>query len=176
MDNNETPDKPKVYKWLLIFVLWLAFTLIVLVFGYPRVKRAIDSSNVITILQENGVSDSSRKNTRMVQVFFITLDGKPTAFPIEQPRLGGSSYHDTFEALMAGPTLEILKKGAVSYIHPKTKLIGLSVSNRILYVDVSKDYILSRNQDKAYEQLKATAVRHTQIKDLVLLVEGSPIE
>ena len=112
----------------------------------------------------------------MVQVFFITLDGKPTAFPIEQPRLGGSPYHDTFEALMAGPTLEILKKGAVSYIHPKTKLIGLSVSNRILYVDVSKDYILSKDQDKAYEQLKATAVRHTQIKDLVLLVEGSPIE
>ncbi len=112
----------------------------------------------------------------MVQVFFITLAGKPTAFPIEQPRLGGSSYHDTFEALMAGPTLEILERGAVSYIHPKTKLIGLSVSNRILYLNLSKEYLLSKEQGKAYEQLKATAVRHTQIKDLVLLIEGTPTE
>ncbi|NCC65190.1 MAG: hypothetical protein EOM15_11100 [Spirochaetia bacterium] len=176
MDTDESLEKPNIYRRLLILILWLTFTMIVVLLSYPQLQRAVDASGVLTMLQQNSTTTSSNRNTRLVQVFFITLDGKPTMFPIRQTRLGGSSYHDTFEALLAGPDVQILQTGAVSYIHPNTRLIGLSLSNRILYLDVSKEYLQSKDKKIAYEQLKATAVRHTQIKDLVLLVEGSPTE
>ena len=176
METNESYEKPQIYKRLLILVLWASFTLIVFIIGYPRVKNAIETSGVLTVLQQNTNTTSSIRNTRSVQVFFMTLDGKPTVFTVVQPRLGGSSYHDTFEALLSGADEQILKQGAVSYIHPNTKLLGLTVSNRILYLNVSKEYLLSKDKEKAYAQLKATAVRPTQIKDLVLLVEGKVIK
>jgi hypothetical protein len=63
----------------------------------------------------------------------------------------------------------------VSYIHPKTSLIGVTLSNKILFVDVSKDFLDSLDIEKATEQMKTTALAFSQVKDLVMLVEGVPL-
>lgn len=86
--------------------------------------------------------------------------------------MGGSRYHDSYEALLKGPTSEALRLGMVSYIHPKTSLVGVTLSNKILFVDVSKEFLQSKDIAKATEQLTATALAFDQVKDLVILVEG----
>jgi spore germination protein GerM len=89
--------------------------------------------------------------------------------------MGGSRYHDSFEALLKGPTRDALNLGMVSYIHPKTSLIGITLSNKILFVSVSKEFLQSMDLEKATEQLKATALAFDQVKDLVVLVENKPL-
>ncbi len=109
---------------------------------------------------------------RTVQVAFIAASGEKQLVSLQTKRMGGSRYHDSYEALLKGPTSEALRLGMVSYIHPKTSLVGVTLSNKILFVDVSKEFLQSKDIAKATEQLTATALAFDQVKDLVILVEG----
>lgn len=90
----------------------------------------------------------------------------------EQAKQGGSAYHDTFESLLSGPKLQALKEGAISSIDSKTTLRGITLSNKVLYIDLSKHFLESKDIKRAYEQLRRTAKGFSQVKDIVLLIEG----
>lgn len=156
---------------LVLFVIWLVFTAIVLVIGLPIVLESIQQSGVLTLL--NATTDT-RKTTDQYQakVWFYTADQGMKAFTQEQTKQGGSSYHDTFESLLSGPKLAAIRMGAVSYINPKTNLRGITLSNRVLYIDLSRQFMESQDLKKAYEQLKRTGKGFSQVKDIILLIEG----
>ncbi len=176
MDDNEgkqeisKPTKGRGHSFA-IFGIWLLFTAIVLVIGLPVVLDSVRQSGVLTLLKS--ASNTTQKGSKQqATLWFYTSDGSIRAFTQEQVKQGGSTYHDTFENLLAGPKLKALKEGAVSLVSPKTTLRGITLSNKVLYIDLSKYFLESQNLEKAYEQLRRTAKEFSQVKDIVLLIEG----
>ncbi|WP_319757578.1 GerMN domain-containing protein [uncultured Sphaerochaeta sp.] len=176
MEMDEAPKPRRTISPLIILLAWILFTLGVFALGYPRVRQAIVSSGVLLYARQGEVTPLLSTQVRTVQVAFITARGKQQLVSLQTKRMGGSRYHDSYEALLKGPTREVLSSGLVSYIHPKTVLIGVTLSNKILFVDVSKEFLDSLDIEKAIEQMKTTAIAFSQVKDLVILVEGEPLE
>jgi hypothetical protein len=175
MEDQILDEKPRKRHQLVLFLIWLLFTLVVLALGYPRVRSSIEGSGVLEVLRTSISAPQTQANTRNVDVVFIQYPQTFQTFSVQQSRLGGSAYHDTFEALLAGPSLEVLKTGAVSYIHADTKLIGVTLSSSILYVDLSKEYLLSPDLETARQQIRRTALAFQRVKDVVILVEGKQL-
>jgi len=176
MDDNEgrrriTNDTKGSRHTLALFGIWLLFTSIVLAIGLPIVRESIRQSGVLTLLRTNTDTTQAR-NQQQAKLWFYTSDGSIREFSQTQVNLGGSAYHDTFENLLSGPKLQALKEGAVSYIHHKTTLQGITLSNKVLFIDLSKHFLESQDLKKAYEQLRRTGKGFSQIKDIVLLIEG----
>lgn len=156
---------------LTLFGIWLLFTSLVLAAGLPTVLRSIRQSGVLTLLNSAKQTQVS-KSRKQVKVWFFLSDGSIGEFLQESADQGGSSYHESFESLLAGPTLAALKEGAVSYINPKTILRGITLSNKVLFIDLSRQFLESQDMKRAYEQLKRTGTDFSQVKDIVLLIEG----
>lgn len=175
MEDQTVPEKPRKRHHLVLFLLWLLFTLAFVALGYPRVKTSIEESGVLSLLASTAKELSTQQNKRSVDVVFALYPDTYQSFSIQQDRQGGSAYHDTFEALLEGPTVEVLKKGAVSYIHPDANLIGVTLSSKILYVDLSKEYLNSYDMQRARMQIQKTALLFSRVKDVVLLVEGKEL-
>ena len=176
MEMDEAPKPRRAISPLFILLAWILFTLGVFALGYPRVRQAVVSSGVLQYARQGEDSPLPSTQVRTVQVAFITASGKQQLVSLQTERRGGSRYHDSYEALLGGPTREVLSSGLVSNIHPKTSLIGVTLSNKILFVDVSKDFLDSLDIVKATEQMRTTALAFSQVKDLVILVEGKPLE
>ncbi|WP_320122626.1 GerMN domain-containing protein [uncultured Sphaerochaeta sp.] len=176
MQMDEAPKPRRAISPLFILLAWILFTLGVFALGYPRVRQAVVSSGVLQYARIGEDSPLPSTQVRTVQVSFITASGEQQLVSLQTKRLGGSQYHDSYEALLKGPTREVLSSGLVSYINPGTSLIGVTLSNKILFVDVSKDFLDSLDIVKATEQMKTTALAFSQVKDLVILVEGKPLE
>jgi len=175
-DNEEEQKKTNSTKGgnhtLAIFGIWLLFTAIVLAVGFPIVRDSIRQSGVLTLLK-TARDTTQTKNQQQAKVWFYLSDGSIREFAQVQGQQGGSVYHDTFENLLSGPGLLALKEGAISSINAKTTLLGITLSNKVLYIDLSKHFLESQNLKKAYEQLKRTGKGFSQIKDIVLLIEGA---
>lgn len=157
----------------IIFSLWLLTTGATLAIGFPLVRTSIRQSGVLSLLGEN--TSIAQKATAQANIWFYTADGNIKMFRQDALRRGGSTYHDAFETLLAGPSLSSLKQGAASFINGKTYLVGITLSHRVLYVSVSKHFLESPNLTKAYEQLRRTAVGFSQVKDMVLLIDGEQV-
>lgn len=174
--EREQDDRPKTRKAhpLILILLWIVFNLLVVVVGLPRVRNAIQQSGVLELLA-TGQDRQDPSTFRRVQVCFVQWPDRYSLFTVDQKRKDGSIYHDTFEALLAGPNERILEAGAVSFIHPDTQLRGVTLSSRILFVDFSNEYLLSSDLEAARQQVKRTALGSNRIKDVVILVEGKPL-
>ncbi len=175
MEDPILDEKPKNHRPVVLFLIWLLFTVAVTALGYPRVRTSIEESGVLEVLKNSTADQQTQTNLRTVEVVFVQYPLTYQTFSVQQPRLGGSVYHDTFEALLAGPSLEVLKTGAVSYLHPDTTLRGVTLSSSILYVDVSKEYLLSPDLEAARQQIRRTGLAFPRVKDVVILVEGKPL-
>lgn len=169
-------DNPKRTRPILILLIWLIFTSVIALVGYPKVKAAFKESGVLSLLSAERSGQTSSAATRLVRCAFILPNGKTAIYAYQGDRLGGSAYHDTFEALLAGAPREALEEGAVSYIDAKTQLRGVTLSNAFLFVDFDSPYLASQRRDLADAQVKATARAMSSVKGVVILVEGSPIE
>ena len=176
MDDNEGKqripnDTREGRRTLALFGIWLLFTAIVLAIGLPIVLDSIRQSGVLTLLRTATDTEQTR-GQQQARLWFYTSDGSIKEFKQNQVKRGGSAYHDTFESLLSGPKLQALKEGAISSIHHKTTLQGITLSSKVLYIDLSKHFLESQDLKKAYEQLRRTGKGFSQIKDIVLLIEG----
>jgi spore germination protein GerM len=84
------------------------------------------------------------------------------------------------ENLLAGPTREALADGGVTYIPTETSLRGLTVSNQIVFVDLSNAFLEPTEEDPDMEirsaQVRRTLMEDQTVKDVVILVEGAPLD
>lgn len=169
-------EKPTYSKSLLIFLIWILFTAAVLLVGFSKVKEAVAESGMLTLLANRSETGQPTSQTRLVKSAFILPDGTAKLFSHRTARLGGSANHDTFEALLAPMPLEALEEGAISYIHPSTRLRGLSLSSSILFVDFSAEYLDSIDLRVADLQVTQTALAISGIKGVKILIEGKARE
>ena len=182
------PQDSKGQPWLLY--AWLILIIALLVLGMvslPRIARSIEESRMLELVQshlaEKALSQNSPDSSRPLVTLVFPIPGADSSYTFQDfpVRVAGKRiYHETVEALLAGPPPEALAKGAVSFIPVGTALIGLSISNRIVYVDLSKDFLTltswgEQGADGATAQLRRTLRMFDGVRDIVILIEGSPL-
>jgi spore germination protein GerM len=153
------------------WLAWVVFTVVVAIVTGPAIKRSIAESGVAELIAQASES-AGPSDMREVQVCFASFDGTFSLYTQTQKKLGGSAYHDCFECLLAGPDEQALEQGAITYIAPGTSLKGLTISEGILFVDLSDRFLESSDLSAASRQLELTAKGFDRIRDIVILVEG----
>ncbi len=174
--ETEEHEGSKHHIMLYIFIAWVIWTILLSFYFLPKVKEAIQESGVIALIEDMNSRENSTVSTRTVNAGYITGDGIKI-FTLNTERRGSDKYHDTVEALINDYPYDALKEGAISLINPKTKLIGLTAGDGICYVDLSKEFLDSRQYGEytAADQLKETLLSYEEISKVVILIEGEII-
>ncbi len=167
-----------------LWPLYLTFALIVILalatlIALPRIKRSFSEADVIpmikTYLSQQG--EASQRGQTVARVAFPLPSGTYNLYPL--PIEGRLPYHEAVERLLEGPPYEALRDGAVTYIPPKTELLGLTVRGRIAFVDLSKEFLASTVWEESYtlrrEQLEITLAT-LQINEVTILVESKVLD
>jgi len=171
-----------LYAWLILMVFLLVLTLAL----FDRIVSSVEESGMVGLVKEylekqKTAESSPHAGQSPVQlVFAIPRQGGFFSFRYYPSFYTGDLYHGTIEALLNGPTKDALAEGAVSCIPADTRLIGLTVSSQIVYVDLSKDFLSSTvweqaGHDGASTQITRTLKALNGIRDAVILIEGVPL-
>lgn len=165
---------PLYLTFALIIILVLA-TLIAL----PRIRRSFDEADVIPMVKNylSQQQEGSKGSQAMAEVAFPLPSStyRLYSLPIE----GRLPYHETIERLLEGPPYAALKDGAVTYIPPKTTLLGLTVRGKIAFVDLSKEFLIPTAWEEGYtlrrEQIERS-LAPLQIERVNILVESKLLD
>lgn len=170
LNEKNLNKKSKLSKGLIILIAFIILTLLELFIYLPKIKLAIKKSNV-TELINSSKKEEEKSQYRDVQLFYISPLGKLENFPTKI-KISYDTLHDTFENELNYPPYEVLKDFFVTYIPESTKLIGASQTTDSIYINVSKDFLNSKDKEAAYRQLEATAKAINQKAAFILLIEG----
>lgn len=183
--EKKKPRRHMLLAWLILaagsMLLAIAFT--------PRIISSIEESGVLPLLEawQSRPAPTVNPDYRAAEVaFYFPTSGTgdledTTAY---QKRTGSGLYHDTMEALLAGPDRNALARGAITRIPKGTRLIGLTVRYSVAYIDLSAEFLEAYDASgqgtqitsaPAYRQIVQT-MRKTGLRDVVLLVDGIPLE
>lgn len=166
-----------LYSWLLLIII----VSLIIIFSLPRMKRAFHESGMLPLIREYKLLQNTDEEypSRYASVAFPVPLGKNNLFSYNSYPvriLGKEPYHETIEQLLAGPSYEALSDGVITFIPQGTRLIGLTVSNKIAFVDFSKEFLLPTVWESSFalrtEQVKQTLYQENQIRNIVILVEG----
>jgi hypothetical protein len=186
-EEEGRPQQGKSRRMLLCgWLLWLVFTIVLSALLFPKVLSSIRQSGVLELIEEHKLKSpttTSGTELRTVYPYFI-IPGRNEAamaykeYPVKQRKTGQGLYHDTMEALLAGPSQEALSQGAVTYIAPETSLRGLSESNGIIYVDFSGAFVDSADSwpkaglEPAVQQIRRSLLALDGIRDIIIMLDG----
>ncbi len=162
------------HPYLLAWLCWFLFSCALVVCCIPKIRKAVEQSKVMELLLSRP-EETSRSDEREITLFFFNPSMEGKWFTQWQRRLGGDLYHDTLEGLLSGPDKKNIGQGAASFINPNTRLIGCTLSYKVLFIDFSKDFLDSSDMPKAKEQVERTMLRNEAIVKTVILVEGKPL-
>lgn len=139
-------------------ILWIIFYLLFLFALFFYFKVPIREN-----LSQREYIESLNEYKRMI------LEGEVAEFNIalysieglesteKEGRLGFTDLdHLKLEALLDGPDERALSKGLITYINPRTRLIGLSIENDVAYVVLSPAFLASADMEKAKAQIEET--------------------
>ena len=155
---------------LLTFIIWIALLAVIFT---PKIKNAIYESGALELLAE--IETEEVEESRKVMITLVNEEGTKD-FYIYTPYYGGGVYHDTIEALL---DFELEVDGNyVSLIDKRTKLIGLTVSDGIAYVEFTKAFLKSKKLGpySAMDQVKSTLFLFEEIEKIVILIDGVPLD
>lgn len=170
-ENLDVTYERNILRPIIVIFALIIWTLALSLIFYPKVKSAVLDSGVLQLI--SNMKDEEIVPQRGIKAIYFSQDGLKTFSYVTDKR--GSTYlHDTIEALIHDYPEEALKEGCISLVSSDTKLIGLTVSRGICYVDLSKDFLKSStyNNYNAYEQVEKTLLLDENIEKVVILVEG----
>lgn len=177
--ENEDKGREGIPRILYIIVLWLIWATVLTIIFLPKIKTAFEKSGAAELISA-GLAAENAKATKPAaekEVAFYGPEGL-SFYSVYTPDRGGSSYHNTIEALLLGPDEKALKKGAITLIAPGTKLVGLSVQKGKCYVALSKEFLKSNEElgkEIPSEQIKMTLEHQKGIQSVTILVDGNTI-
>lgn len=155
----------------IILLIFLILTLLEFIFFYPKIKIAIKESNAIELINK-AKQNKKDSNMRDYTLFFISMDNSIISFDYRGTKRY-SLIHDSFEYQLKSPQFSALDRYCVTFIPENTKLIGATLKNKALYINVSKEILESKNFTLCYRQLKAQAFAINKEAKFYLLVEGN---
>jgi spore germination protein GerM len=181
-------DRPKnsnhpwlLYGWLAIVVI----SAILFIATLPRIRIAFEESGMVDLVKQHIVSQRNGNMNTSSQATIVfpipRADGQSHRFVAYPTMIAGDLHrHEAVEKLLAGPTREALADGAITYIPTETSLRGLTVSNQIVFVDLSRAFLEPNDKDPDLKirsaQVRRTLLEDQSLKDVVILVEGAPLD
>lgn len=144
-------------------------------------RQALHESQMIPLVSSYLAQTKNQENrTAEIEVRFPTVQENSDEFiftTYSLPTMKSPTRHEVVEVLLRGPTYEALSDGAVTYIPTGTRLIGLTVSQGIAFIDLSSEFLRETPWEQGTHELKIEQLRKTmlgdpEIRDIVLLIEG----
>ena len=133
---------------------------------------------MLPLIQEHVAAQESGKSAPMTstQIAFALPQASFSYNFYSVPIKGAFPYHETIEALLQGPPYAALAEGAITFIPHGTRLIGLTVSHKVAYIDFSKEFLSPTPWESSFtlrtEQIRKTLRQEYQVRDVRILVEG----
>ena len=182
MDNDDRKkDHPWVpYAWIILVV----FSALIVLIALPHMREAFRESQMGALVQRYRMEQRDAEQiSQTARVFFAVPKSQGDGFsfvPYSVPTTSGSRFA-VVEALLAGPPHQALQNGAITCIPSGTKLRGMSVSYEIAFVDFSQEFLAptvweNEGIDGKIGQVRRTLTALQGIRDVVILVEGTPLE
>lgn len=171
---------------LVVFIIWVIYAATILIISYPKIVSSLKKTNAIEVIK-NRKELINYTETTQVTLYYVNYNeqSQPTfmAYRTRVNQTGVSEYHDALEGLLSGPTETALSYGSITSIPQGTKLIGVTVSGKTAFVDLTSDFIISYQSaaDKDYietsrqQLLKTLSAINNEITDVVILVESKEI-
>ncbi|MGD1821408.1 MAG: hypothetical protein ACPKM0_01450 [Pleomorphochaeta sp.] len=153
-----------------ILIIFIILTIIEIIIFYPKVKNAIEESNALE-LRAQAKQNKDEANFRDYTLFFVSMDNKIISFDYTATKRY-DKLHDSFEYQLMTPPINALEKYCVTLIPEKTQLIGVTLEDKALYLNVTKDILNSDNFALCYEQLRAQSLSINKEAKFFLLIEG----
>ena len=182
--KERTPHRRGAFL-LLAFIVWIVYAAVLILAFMPRMIVAFRDSDIVRLISEIDERKAASE-TRDARLCFVIpkADGSTTFVTCNQKitKTGASEYHDVVEGLLEGPKSEALSAGAITYIERGTRLIGLTVSETTVFVNLSESFTGSGSSwgpiglDTACKQItKTIQALDPSIRDVVVLINGSPL-
>jgi spore germination protein GerM len=87
---------------------------------------------------------------------------------------------DALEAMMRGPLAEEERKGLMSLMPPKVKILSAAVQGTTAYISFSEDFLFNTYGIEGYaaqlRQVVWTATEFNNVKDVQILIDGKRID
>lgn len=167
---------------LIVFILWVIFTAVLLLISKPKIDVALKETNAVQVFKDRKNLRDQTEFTSAIS-YFVSMkdysDYSLSGFVSSFKKGSADSRHDVLECLLKGPTDEALSCGAVTMIPSGTKLIGVSVSNNIAFVDLSSAFSQATDEQieiARWQILKTLQSTDSSIREAVLLVNGNELE
>ena len=182
LEQTKKPRRSKGAFLFLAFVVWILYAAIIILSSLPKMINAVRNSGISETLadMEEIRMEAETKFARLC--FAIPKADGSASFVICTQRInktGASDYHDVIEGLLAGPQSEALSIGAISFIAKGTTLIGLTVSETTVFVNLSANFTNSGSAwgpeglNTAYKQITRTLqALNPEIKNVVIMIDG----
>ena len=182
LEQTKKPRRSKGAFLFLAFVVWILYAAIIILSSLPKMINAVRNSGISETLadMEEIRMEAETKFARLC--FAIPKADGSASFVICTQRIsktGASDYHDVIEGLLAGPQSEALSIGAISFIAKGTTLIGLTVSESTVFVNLSANFTNSGSTwgpgglETAYKQITRTLqALNPEIKNVVIMIDG----
>lgn len=170
-ENLDVTYERNILRPIIVIFVLLIWSITLFLIFYPKVKSAVVDSGVLQLIAN--MKNEEIVPQRGIKAIYFSQDG-PTSFSFVTDKRGSTYLHDTIEALIHDYPEEALKKGFISLVASDTKLIGLTVSRGICYINLSKEFLKSSTYKgyNAYEQVEKTLLLDENIEKVVILVEG----
>ena len=158
----------------------ILFTAILFLVTFPKIKTSIKESSIQSLIQNHLSSKELQSSALRRTIFYAvpTNGGKSFNFVPYQITLNSLSLpnHQLIEKVITTPIDEALKGGVISIFPKGTKLIGLTLSNQIAFVDFSKEFTNKNSWDEDLSVrialVRKNLINQTTIRDVVILIEG----
>lgn len=181
-------SKPHSRKAMLFlaFLVWILYATVIILSSLPRIIRSVRESNITETLDNLDELRRSAQTTDAKLCFVIPKEDGSSSLIVCNQRIektGATEFHDVVEGLLAGPKEEALSVGAISYIQKGTHLIGLTVSGKTAFVNLSDEFIGSGSYwgsnglETACMQIQKTLqILDPSIEEVIILVAGEKLE
>ena len=182
--KEKTPHRRGAFL-LLAFIVWIIYSAVLILAFMPKMIVAFRESDIVRLISEIDERKAASE-TRDAKLCFVIpkSDGSTTFVTCNQKitKTGASEYHDVVEGLLEGPKSEALSTGAISYIDRGTHLIGLTVSESTVFVNLSESFTGSGSSwgpnglETACKQItKTIQALDPGIRDVIILINGDAL-
>jgi len=158
---------------LVMFVIWIMYATVIVLAARSSIRKSLRETNALEIVQNVGHYRVLAESGTRTLYFFSNSNGL-SPYSVLVQNTGATEYHDVIEGLLAGPPDSVLETGAVSFIAPGTRLLGLTVSEKTAFVNFSQEIAPPEDMAVALAQITLTLKAvNPYIEETVVLVNGA---
>ncbi len=149
------PDREKNIRAFIAGLILYAAFLAALIFSLgPRIKaNFIDGEYISALRTYKDIMLEGEQESFNIALF--SMDGIVMAEKTVKKGFSDDE-HLLLEALLGKNSRENIGKGLISYIADGTKLLGLSITEDVAYVELSEEFLNSADITKAKQQIEET--------------------